>query len=207
MNRVSRFLLLAIALMILCGFLTAQESSNVHCAMPSFSNVVHDPNIFSEEQEEWLGDIMAQQLQKEFNVVEDPEGGYLQNLGERILAQLPPTKIHYRFFLIDLPINDAFGLAGGRIYVSRKLVAFTRDEDELAGLLGHEIGHILTHQVAIDITRAFREVLGVTQVGDRQDILDKWNRLMDHTARRHGHSEKREQQEQLIADQIGRAHV
>jgi hypothetical protein len=204
MNQLRRFLcLVAIGFVSPIGVIAQRSpAAEAGCAMPSFTNVVHDPNMFSEEQEEWLGDIMAQQLQKEFNVVEDPEGGYLQSLGERMLGQLPPTKIHYRFFLIDLPINDAFGLAGGRIYVSRKLVAFTHDEDELAGLLGHEIGHIITHQVAIDITHAFREVLGVTQVGDRQDIFEKWNRLMDHTARGHGHGEKREQQEQLIADRI-----
>jgi Peptidase family M48 len=203
MNRLCVVLCSAVLVLLGSNFLFAQQrAAESACPMPSFSNVVHDPNMFSEEQEEWLGDIMAQQLQKEFSVVEDPEGGYLQSLGERILAQLPPTKIHYRFFLIDQPINNSFGLAGGRIYVSRKLVAFTHDEDELAGLLGHEIGHIITHQVAIDITRAFREVLHVIQVGDRQDIFDKWNRLMDNAARGKDHSEKREQQEQLIADRI-----
>src|SRR5437016_1754065 len=139
------------------------------CAMPSFSTVVNEPNIFSEQQEEWLGEILVLQIQKEFNVIADPDD-YLQKLGDRLLAQLPPTKAHYRFTIIDLPGNDSFGTAGGYIYLSRRIIALAQNEDEIAGLLGHEIGHIITHQAAIDITQEFRTILGVTQVGDRTDI-------------------------------------
>ncbi len=165
--------------------------------------MVHDPNIFSEQQEEWLGEILDPQIRKAFNVIDDPENDYLQKIGERLLAQLPPTRVHYIFTIIDAPESDSFGLAGGRIYLSRKIIALIQSEDELAGLLGHEIGHIITHQVAIDISRDFRNVLGVTQVGDRKDILDRWNQLIDTIAKHpQKHDEKREQQEQLIADRL-----
>jgi WD40 repeat protein len=181
----------------------AQQPATTPCAMPSFSSVVHDPNIFSEQQEEWLGEILDPQIRKAFNVIDDPENDYLQKIGDRLLAQLPPTKIHYSFTIIDSPESDSFGLAGGHIYLSRKIVALIQSEDELAGLLGHEIGHIITHQVAIDISRDFRNVLGVTQVGDRKDILDRWNQLIDSIAKHpQKHDEKREQQEQLIADRL-----
>jgi WD40 repeat protein len=181
----------------------AQQAAAGACTMPSFSTVVHDPNIFSEQQEEWLGEILDPQIRKAFNVIDDPESDYLQKIGERLLVQLPPTKIHYRFTIIDSPESDSFGLAGGHIYLSRKIVALIQSEDELAGLLGHEIGHIVTHQVAIDITRDFRNVLGVTQLGERKDILDRWNQLLDSIAKHpQKHDEKREQQEQLIADRL-----
>ena len=62
-------------------------------------------------------------------------------------------------------------------------MAFLRNDDELAGLLGHEMGHILTHQGGIRMTRLFREVLDVTTVGDWKDILDKFNQLLDNAAR------------------------
>ena len=64
--------------------------------MPVFTKIVNEPNIFSEQQEEWLGEIMDRDIRREFNVIEDPEG-YLQKLGERLLAQLPPSTIHYHF--------------------------------------------------------------------------------------------------------------
>ncbi|HEV3037869.1 MAG TPA: M48 family metalloprotease [Candidatus Angelobacter sp.] len=199
----SFFLLLAV-LAATCHHCFAQQpAAAAPCAMPVFSNVVHDPNIFSEQQEEWLGEILDPQIRKEFNVIDDPENDYLQKIGERLLAQLPPTKIHYSFTIIDAPESDSFGLAGGHIYLSRKIIALIQSEDELAGLLGHEIGHIITHQVAIDISRDFRNVLGVTQVGDRKDIVDRWNQLLDTFAKHpQKHDEKREQQEQLIADRL-----
>src|SRR5215813_4159584 len=193
--------------MILPSFSLAQKSAPATpaaCAMPSFSNVVNEPNIFNEQQEEWLGEILEQQVRREFNFVQDPENDYLQRLGERLVAQLPPGKTRYRFAIIDSPGIDAFGAAGGYIYISRRLISLARTEDELAGILGHEIGHIVTHQSAIDVTRDFREVLGVTQVGDRKDIFDRWNQFIN-AARKADYKfdQKREQQEQLIADRIG----
>jgi WD40 repeat protein len=205
-RRISLFVLIVLAGG--CAISRAQQtntpaSTPAGCAMPSFSTVVNDPNIFNEEQESWLGEIVDPQIRKEFNVIADPENDYLQKIGDRLLAQLPPTKIHYSFTIIDFPANDSFGLLGGHIYLSRKIIALIQNEDELAGLLGHEIGHIVTHQAAIDMTRDFRIVLGVTQVGDRKDIFEKWNRLLDTVAKRPPKSDqKREQQEQLIADRI-----
>lgn len=187
--------------------LTAQQTvthpADAACSMPSFSGIVTEPNIFNEQQEQWLGEILDPQIRKQYNIIDDPEHDYLQKLGERLLAQLSPTHVHYSFTIIDFPENDSFGLAGGHIYLSRRIIAMAENEDELAGLLGHEIGHIITHQSAIDATRELKAVLGVTEVGDRKDILDKWNRLLDTAATKSAkHSERREQQEQLIADRI-----
>lgn len=74
-------------------------------------------------------------------------------------------------------------VGAGRIYVTRKMVAFLRNDDELAGMLGHEMGHILTHQNAIEMTRRLHEILGVDSVGDRKDLFDKFNRMLDNIAR------------------------
>ena len=186
----------------LCGF--AQQAgppSQDPCAMPVFNRIVTEPNIFSEQQEEWLGEILDPQIRKRFHVIRDPETDYLQKIGARLLAQLPPSQMHYSFTIIDLPDNNAFGIPGGHIYLSRRIISLARNEDELAGLLGHEIGHIVTRQTGIDLTREFKSVLGVTEVGDRKDVLEKWNRLLDAAGKKNVKtSERREHQEQLIAD-------
>jgi hypothetical protein len=172
------------------------------CAMPVFTKIVNEPNIFSEQQEEWLGEIMDRDIRREFNVIEDPEG-YLQKLGERLLVQLPPSTIHYHFVIIDSPELNSFGVAGGRIYIHRRMIAFTQNEAELSALLGHEIGHAATHQVAIQVSGWLRE-LGVTQLGDRQDVFNKWNLFKDNAAKiKERGGAKRYHDEQLIADRVG----
>src|SRR5690349_5464596 len=107
------------------------SGSDAPCAMPTLPGVSRGPNIFSDEQEEWLGDVIDQTFRKDFHVVEDPDG-YLQKLGERVLAQLPPTKMHYRFVIVDAPDLNSFGTAGGRIYIFRRMISFAQNEDELA---------------------------------------------------------------------------
>ena len=131
-----------------------------------------------------LGDVEAERIERSVPVIQDDElAAYLNKIAKRIVDQLPPTQLQIRVMLIDLPIVNAFSLPGGRIYVTRKMVAFARSDDELAALLSHEMGHILSHQGGIDMTRQLHDVIGVTSVGDRKDIAEKTNRLMDNAAR------------------------
>ncbi|HWZ45902.1 MAG TPA: M48 family metalloprotease [Candidatus Saccharimonadales bacterium] len=156
--------------------------------------------MFTDEQEEWLGQIIEQDLRRSFHVLEDPEGR-LQRLGEKLVAQLPPSGAHYRFLLVDSPELNSFGTAGGRIFIFRRAVAFAKDEDQLASLLGHEIGHVAVHEVAIRVSGWFRK-MGVTQVGDRQDIFNKWNQFKD-TQRTLHLSDDETEGGQHIADRVG----
>jgi hypothetical protein len=176
------------------------------CSPPA-PQVSREPNIFTEEQESDLGDAIAEQIQRDFRVIDDDEvTGYLRRIGERIVKHLPPTKLRFQFFLVDLSDANAFVLPGGRIYVSRKLVAFTQSEDELAAVIAHEIGHLVARQQSIAMTRRLREALGVTQVTDRRDIFDKYNRLVENAARKpevFRRSDNHEGKDQIEADQIG----
>src|SRR5438445_3869854 len=59
-------------------------------------------NLFSDEQEVWLGDAMADMIENEYTIVKDPaENAYLEKIGARLLAALTQTKISFRFVLID----------------------------------------------------------------------------------------------------------
>ena len=148
------------------------------CRQPTITPTPAGANIFTEEQEVDLGDAIAQQLEPHLRVTDDAQvTAYLARVGDRIVKQLPPSHLHFRYYLIDLAIPNAYSTAGGRIYVTRKLVAFVKSEDELAAVLSHEIGHIITHQTAIEMTSLFGAVLGVHQVGDRRDVFAKYNDL------------------------------
>ena len=137
------------------------------CPQPPALERIVGKNCFTAEQEIDLGDAMGDNLAHEFPLVDDPAlTAHLEELGTRLIRFLPPNNLRFRYFLIDWPEVNAFSLSGGRIYVARKMVALTRSDDELAGVLAHEMGHIVTHQQATEITRALR-VIGVTQVGNR----------------------------------------
>ncbi|MCI0664287.1 MAG: M48 family metalloprotease [Acidobacteria bacterium] len=174
---------------------------------PPVPQTSQEPNIFTEEQEVDLGDAIAEQIQRNFHVIDDDEvAGYLRRIGERIVKHLPPTKLRFQFFLVELSEANAFVLPGGRIFVSRKLVAFTQSEDELAAVIAHEIGHLVARQQSITISRRMKETLGVTQVTDRRDIFEKYNLLVENIARRHGafrRSDNHEGRDQIEAGQIG----
>lgn len=176
-------------------------ASPATCAAPSLSTI-NGANIFSAQQEEWLGEIMAHDLEKDFKVIADPDGR-LEKIGARLLAQLPPTGIHYRFTIIDFPINNAFSSAGGRVYVSRRLIELAQSEDDLAAVVAHEIGHGISHQIVIEFSDLFRSI-GVSQLGDRQDVIDKWNQILDTEAKgKYKVDEKRHEQGEMAADRIG----
>jgi predicted Zn-dependent protease len=88
-------------------------------------------NIFDEAQEMHLGEVMAETFEKEYRVIRDEEvNRYVREVGERLVKHLPPTGIKFQFFVVDVPDVNAFAMAGGRIYVTRKLIAFVRNEDE-----------------------------------------------------------------------------
>jgi WD40 repeat protein len=194
----------ALCLLALLWLPLTLYSQQQNCPLPpSLQPIPPGENIFSDAQEVDLGDAMAEVVSLHVNAIQNDElTAHLRDVGNRLVQHLPPTQLKFRFYLIDLPEVNAFSIAGGRVYVSRKVIAFSHNDDELAGILAHELGHIITHQIAIEMTRAFREVLGVTQVGDRDDVFKKFHQYMENAARhpRRGHGES--EKEQLVADQI-----
>jgi Zn-dependent protease with chaperone function/WD40 repeat protein len=204
MGKPNIFATFALVVMAICCGAGAQAQQN--CPVPPSVSAASGENMFLPQQESQLGSLMAEQMDHRYRILEAPElTTHLDRVAGRILAQLPPTGLQFQFFLIDTPIADAFSSAGGRIYVTRKMVAFLRNDDELAGLLAHEIGHIVTHQPAIEMTMLFQQVLGVHQVSTREDIAAKYNQLLDNSVRGSGTYRKiarEEEPDQLIADRV-----
>jgi hypothetical protein len=190
--------------MVLCFGWPVQAQQK--CPVPPALTDASALSIFTPQQEVDLGDVEAEQIERTARVIHDEAlSAYLNHIVDRILEQLPPTHLKFHVMLIDQPVVNAFTLPGGRIYVTRKMIAFARDDDELADLLAHEMGHALSHQGAIDMTRQLRVFLGVTSVGDRKDIAEKFNRLLDNLARNPGELERmrnEEQPHQYQADQV-----
>ena len=72
---------------------------------------------------------------------------YIEKLGNKI-AKVTPRKLPYKFFIVNSGEVNAFALPGGGVFVNRGLILVLNNESELAGVLGHELGHInARHQV------------------------------------------------------------
>ena len=73
---------------------------------------------------------------------------YIQGIGDKLLRAIPNRPFAYQFRVVDQVAPNAFALPGGHIFVSRGLLALANDEDELACVIGHEIGHVVKRHAA-----------------------------------------------------------
>ncbi len=102
--------------------------------------------------EDKVGTEAATQVEREMGLLPESElTAYVTAIGDR-LAKFSKRDVQYRFQIVDTPEANAFALPGGYIYVSRGLLALVNAEDELAGVIGHEIGHVERHHAGTRTT-------------------------------------------------------
>lgn len=103
----------------------------------------------SKSAEAQIGRAIMQQIRASGQVVEDPQvTEYINDIGHRIAAYANDGEYKFSFFVIDDPNINAFALPGGYIGVHTGLFAATRSEDELAGVLAHEVAHVTQRHIA-----------------------------------------------------------
>lgn len=99
-------------------------------------------------------------------VYDDPRAaGYVAAIGSRLAMASESPSLGFTFTLLDSPIVNAFALPGGYVYITRGLMALAGDEGELAGVLGHEIGHVVARHSAQRQSQAMLAQLGVGLLG------------------------------------------
>ena len=105
------------------------------------------------------------QLVAEFGGAETgPQASYVEGIGKNIAIQsgLGNARSDFTVTLLNSPVDNAFAIPGGYVYVTRQLVALMNNEAELAGVLGHEIGHVAARHAAKRQSAATRNsILGV----------------------------------------------
>lgn len=113
-------------------------------------------NLLSESDERKLGSQSHPQIVKEFGgAYDDPRlAAYVAGLGQRLVQVTETPAAEFRFTLLNSPIVNAMALPGGFVYVTRGLLCLCANEAELAGVLGHEIGHVLARHTAERVSRA-----------------------------------------------------
>jgi predicted Zn-dependent protease len=109
-------------------------------------------NPLSPEQEVALGVQAAPQLSAEYGgAVQNAQlQQYVTNIGKKLASETESNypSLPWEFTLLDSGVINAFSLPGGKVFVSRGLVEKMANEAQLAGVLGHEIGHVTAQHVA-----------------------------------------------------------
>ena len=120
--------------------------------------------MVSVEQEKKIGAEEAKNVEQQMGLLDDARlTGYLDELGQRLVKESPRQDITYQFRVADQIEPNAFALPGGYVYVTRGLLALTNSEEELAGVVGHEIGHVAARHSVQKISKQgpFAVVFGV----------------------------------------------
>lgn len=156
--------------------------------------------LISKEQEISIGRDVAKQLEKKYGLVDDPALQQRVNrIGQSLVAVCDRRDITYSFKVLNSKDINALAAPGGYIYVFKGLIDLMPSDDELAGVIGHEIGHIVKRHTV----RQMEKSLGIGILfgvifGDRGVFLQN----MAYNAIMAGYSREDERE----ADRLGFLH-
>jgi predicted Zn-dependent protease len=141
---------------IVAGLLAGACATNPATGTKEFS-------LMSESQEIALGQQMDVQVRQEMGLYNDPElQRYVEHVGLRLARASERPNLPWHFAIVDEPAVNAFALPGGYIYLTRGMLPFLDNEAQLAGVLGHEIGHVTARHSAQQYTKATSASVGLT---------------------------------------------
>ncbi len=106
--------------------------------------------------------------------------GYVTEIGERVAEQSPYSDQEWVFTILDTPLVNAFALPGGRVYLTRGILALARSEAEIAFVVAHEIAHVVArHSAARNSRRARRTIWSehdkAPQQASQHALLDRFD--------------------------------
>lgn len=110
-----------------------------------------------------MGQDYSQQINAKLPIVSNPEiNRYINVLGDEIASKTSRADLDWRFYIVDSKEVNAFAVPGGYVYVNRGLIERTARMDELAGVLGHEIGHVVRRHSLKQMEKEQGANVGVT---------------------------------------------
>jgi Zn-dependent protease with chaperone function len=127
--------------------------------------------MISQKQEIEMGQQVAQQLENHYGLVQDDEiQDRVSRIGQKLLANGTRPGLTYTFKVLNTPDVNALACPGGFIYVYKGLLDYMTSDDELAAVMGHEIGHIekrhTVHQMEQQMALSLLTLLAGVASGD-----------------------------------------
>ncbi len=151
--------------------------SNRRRAMPVAAMlVVFLPVLLStgcdDKIERQLGKMSASSIEREYRVVDDPLlAEWVDLAGHTMLGYTTRQSIPYEFKVIETDMVNAFAAPYGHIYVTTGLLDFADSEDEIWGVVGHEIGHVVHRHSMSQAKRSFLYNIGLMILGGSNETM------------------------------------
>ncbi len=126
--------------------------------------------------EEWqIGNQLAAQVDQQVRLVRDRQAlAYVRMVGERIHAVTPLANRPFDFEIIDDPSVNAFSIPGGHVYINTGLIAQADKVDMLAGVMAHEISHVVARHAIKQVQQAQEiNVIGSILLGQSPGVLQQ----------------------------------
>ncbi|MCX5801041.1 MAG: M48 family metalloprotease [Candidatus Eisenbacteria bacterium] len=144
--------------------------------------------LVTEQDEISLGRQADQEVGQTYGFYENPAlSDYVNRVGQSISKNTQRPNNEYHFKVLDTPVVNAFAVPGGYVYVTRGILTYMNDEAELAGVIGHELGHENARHIAQQMSRQqvaqlglnvgvilsedFRKYAGLAQLGSSMLFL------------------------------------
>ena len=134
-----RTVLLASAVVVVLSIGIPSFAQGPHHFQPGF-------NLFSKQQDVQLGEESAAQVRKQMTVINDPVlTAYVSRVGKRLVASQEATEsgFPFSFEVVADPSINAFALPGGHMFINTGLLRAVDNEAQLAGVMGHEMSHVI----------------------------------------------------------------
>jgi predicted Zn-dependent protease len=134
---------------ILCALVWAAAACTVNPV-----TLEQEFNVIRESREISIGRTAHPQILKEFGYYYDQNiQNYVSDIGQRLASVSRRRDMEYTFTVLDTDMVNAFAVPGGFVYITRGIMAYFNSEAELAGVLAHEIGHIVGRDSATMISQ------------------------------------------------------
>ncbi|MBZ5654984.1 MAG: M48 family metalloprotease [Acidobacteriia bacterium] len=132
-------ILLASAILVVLSFGMPSFAQGPHRFQPGF-------NLFTKQQDVQLGEESAAQVRKQMTVINDPVlTAYVNRVGKRLVTSQEATEsgFPFSFEVVADPSINAFALPGGHMFINSGLLKAVDNEAQLAGVMGHEMSHVI----------------------------------------------------------------
>jgi predicted Zn-dependent protease len=133
-----------------------------------------DDLTITDAEERQIGEDVSTKIRARFGVVQDPAiHKYVTLLGTTLARESERPNLNWTFVVLDTDGVNAFASPGGIVHVTRGALALAKNEAELAGVLGHEIGHV-AHKHTVNAIKKSNAVKMGTDAAGRSSFLSSY---------------------------------